>query len=473
MVAYAARRRAIGGSSFEGQPVGFIRGLVGMAARAIEQRTIGSLPWMNWGVGGDGYYGAGDGSVAMNVPHPEYALRLGAVYAATSLLADLVGSLPLHAFRKIGSTSVPMEGLPQLFIEPSVQGTMFDWLHRLMTSLALHGNAYGLITGTDGYGYPTGIEWLNPMNVTVLDGMPSGVGSFQLPVFRYYGAIIPREQIVHIPWYTLPHKVRGLSPIGAYSTVIRTGLGAQTYSADWFAAGGVPPGTFKNINKIVNREEGEAVKARLVDAIRSHQPIVYGSDWDYNPIAIPPNEAKFIETTKLTATQIAAIYRIPPEMIGGETGRSMTYQNVEQQMTNLVMLTLLPWVRRIEGAFFKMLPAPQYVKFNLDSMIRADIASRHAVYKIDREIGLKSINEIRDLEEMTPIPGGDSYEPVAVNAQPTADKTPPPAPGGGPPGGGPTNAADDGSDTGDAATKDGAPNGKPKAKVPVKAAAKK
>lgn len=474
MQAYAARKRAIGGARMDGgQQIGFLRTAIGLAARYVEQRTVGALPWMNWGVGGDGMYGAGDSALSMQVPHPEYALRLGAVYAATSLLADLVAALPLHSFREVGGTMVPMGSMPALFQTPSVQGTMFDWLHRLMTSLALWGNAYGLITSRDGYGYPTGVEWLNPLNVSVEEAQLHGPGSFVMPIFRWYGAIVPKEQLIHIPWYTLPHRVKGLSPIGAYSTVIRTGLGAQRYSADWFDDGGVPPGTFKNVNKTVNRDESEEVKSRLVSAIRSHQPIVYGSDWEYNPIAIPPNEAKFIETVKLTATMIAAIYRIPPEMIGGETGRSMTYQNVEQQMTNLVMLTLLPWVTKIEAAFYKLLPEKQYVKFNVDAMIRADIATRHTVYKTDREIGLKSINEIRDLEELPRIPGGDSYEPLAVNAQPTVDGKPAPSDKGGTG----TAAASGAPDSGDAAagdtTPDESPNGKPKVKPKVVAKAKR
>jgi Phage-related protein len=95
---------------------------------------------------------------------------------------------------------------------------------------------------------------------------------------------------------------------------------AQVYTADWFNNGAVPPGKFKNTQKTVSQPESDEIKARLNAAIRSRKPLVYGADWEYDPIAVGANEARFIETMQLNATQIASIYGIPPEMLGGSTG---------------------------------------------------------------------------------------------------------------------------------------------------------
>jgi HK97 family phage portal protein len=226
--------------------------------------------------------------------------------------------------------------------------------------------------------------------------------------------VIPRENLVHVPWFTMPWRVRGLSPLGAYAASVNTGLGAQQFSTDWFTAGGVPPGTFKNIAKTVPREEAQEVKDRLVNSIRTHQPIVYGADWDYNPIAVNPQEAQFIETMKLTATQIAVIYGVPPDRVGGEKSSSLTYATTEQDSIDFVQFTILNYARKLESAFFKILPARQYVRFNLDALIRPDIKTRHEVYMLDRRMGLRNIGEIRDLENLPPLPNGEGedYAPL-------------------------------------------------------------
>lgn len=375
-----------------------------MGRPPVEQRAVTALPWA---VGSPL-------SNATATPSVDTALALGAVYSAVSLLARTVAQLPVHAYRDVGGRKKQLDQLPALFDEPSVQGDLYDWVHRCVTSLALWGNAYGLITDRDGFGFPTGIEWLSPEHMTVVDFAFTGPGSFLDPIWRWRGRVIPKENLLHIPWFTLPWKAQGLSPLQAYAASVRSGTGAQRFSADWFDNGGVPPGTFKNNAKTVPREEAEEVKQRLVNAVRSHQPIVYGADWDYNPIAINPQEAQFIETMKLTATQIAAIYGVPPEKIGGEKGSSMTYANTEQESIDFVQFTVLSWVSRLERAFFKLLPTKVYVRFNVDALIRTDLLTRTRVYQINRQIGLRNIDEIRDMEDLPPLPNGEgeTYAPL-------------------------------------------------------------
>jgi HK97 family phage portal protein len=236
--------------------------------------------------------------------------------------------------------------------------------------------------------------------------------------------VIPREDLLHIPWFTLPGRIEGLSPIGAYQATVEQGLAAQDYSTSWFASGGIPPGTFKNAEQTIEQAEADEIKARLVNAIRTREPIVYGRDWDFNPITVPPGESQFVETLKLTATQVAAIYGIWPEMIGGESGSSMTYANVEGRQLDFAMLCLRPWLVKLESALSPLLPGLQYVRFQIDAMIRADLRTRHEVYAIDRKIGLRSIDEMRALEDLEPLPGGKGSDPSPLAAAPS----PAPAP---------------------------------------------
>lgn len=338
------------------------------------------------------------------------ALRLAPVFAAGRLLASSVSSLPLQRYRRNGEDR---EKLPQaaLFKDPAAVGTYRDWMFRAMTSLVYQGNAVGLIWERDALEFPTKIEWLNPADVWVEDSMPMGqIGSVTNPVWHWRDVRLPTEDVVHIPWFTLPGRVWGLSPLGAYAVTTSTGLAAQRFSDDWFKSGGIPPGRFKNTNQTMTAEQVTAIKARLVAAIRSHEPLVYGSDWDYEPITVSPQEAQFVETMRLTASQIASIYGAPPEMIGGETGGSYTYSSPEQRQIEFVQFALLPWLTTLEEPLSRLLPRGQYVKFNADAFIRVSITTRYKNYLTARQMGKNSIDEIRAMEDESPLPNGQGHD---------------------------------------------------------------
>jgi HK97 family phage portal protein len=156
----------------------------------------------------------------------------------------------------------------------------------------------------------------------------------------------------------------------------------------------------------VTAEEGEEISNRLSARMRARKPLVFGSDWEFTALQVNPEESQFIETMRLTATQIAAIYGVPPEMVGGETGGSMTYANVEQQSINLVTITLRPWLVRLEGVLSRLLAGRQYVKFNVDAMIRTSLIDRYTAHGMALEQGWRNADEIRALEDLAPLPGG-------------------------------------------------------------------
>jgi len=396
--------------------------------RRTEQRSIDGVPW---DVGGSRYGGA---------VTSERALRLVPVYSAIGLLARSVSCTPLIGYRRISDEDRRRIGLPTLFNTLRNEGRLKAWVFRSVESLATDGNAFGLVTLRDHFGYPISVTWLDPCTVFVDDTALSGPGSPELPVWYWQGRQIqvgpantPASDIIHIPWFPVPGRVRGLSPLGAAAALISTGVNAQEYAAEWFGNGGIPPGTMKNTAKTLKPNEAETIKDRLVATIRARKPLVYGSDWDYNPIAIPPHEAKFVETAKLTATQVAAIYDVPAERIGGEVGGPLTYSSPEQTSIHLVTFTLRNWYELLEECFFAMTPRPVYVKFNADSLVRADILTRHRVYEIARRIGLNNTDEQRAKEDLPPLPNGEGQdftplgkpEPQTEPEEPDAPPAPP------------------------------------------------
>jgi len=390
-----------------------------MAARS-EERVIGGVPWRPW----DNPYWRFDigGPV-----HPtrtaatggqEQALRLGAVYACVRFLAEGVAKLPLQQFREAGTKKVKITPGP-LLSKPSAYLNQFNWLYQYVTSAALHGNAWGLITARDGYGNPVTVEWLPPEQVTVEDSSPWNPAKARI---YFAGKPVDRQSLLHIPAFTIAGRTAGVSPIRYFQLLIESGLDAQAYGGDWYKSGGMPPGTFKNDQYEIDDEQSAQIKRRLVDAQRRREPLVHGRDWTYTPIAVPPNEAQFIEAQQLTATQIAVIYGVQPRRAGGIHGDSQTYSNTEMDALSEITDTLDPWLVRLETALGDCLPAAQYAQFNRDARLRTTTEARWQVYRTARDIGVLNVNEIRELEDRPPLPrpadaddyDGQDYTPLQI-----------------------------------------------------------
>lgn len=106
---------------------------------------------------------------------------------------------------------------------------------------------------------------------------------------------------------------------------------------------------------------------------------------------------------------------------------------LEQQSQGWVTFDLHPqWLAPTEQRITKeLLPGGRYAKYVVQGLLRGDHKARAEFYRTLRELGALNADEIRELEDMTPIPGGLG----AVHLQPLNF---------GPLGSTPTNETDDG-----------------------------
>lgn len=369
--------------------------------REPESRAITSLPWS---------YGGDSPRVGKSM---ESQLSLVPVYAATRMIADAVASLPLQAYRKTGEGRVSIP-LPSVFEQPTTHGSRVDWLSRCMMSLLLRGNAYGLRVGNGVT--PTMIEWLHPDHVEWRS---------RESAWYYNNERLDEAQMLHIPAMVVPGERLGLSPIGACASTLATGLETQKFVHRWYRNRAIPGLLFKNSERTLEGEAAGKIKERLQSTLRAGEPFVTGKDWSLDVIKLTADDAGFVAASRLNATQVANIYGLPPEMIGGETGASMTYSTTEQQQIQFITNTLRPWVVRLEAAFSALLPRPQYVKFNVDALIRVDTKTRYEVHQISRQIGLDNIDELRAIEDKAPLPNGEGQDYTPLRSAPSP-ATPPP-----------------------------------------------
>ena len=93
----------------------------------------------------------------------------------------------------------------------------------------------------------------------------------------------------------------------------------------------------------------------------------------------------------------------------------MTYATVEMDDIKVSSRTMRPWFTRVEDHFNKLLPANQYVKFNIDATIRADTKTRAETHEIGLRTGTLTLDEARRLEDRKPLTPEQKAEWLAMH----------------------------------------------------------
>lgn len=385
-----------------------------LASAAVETRVIGGVPWKPWDSWQWRFDTGGPAHPSRQFLGPDSALALPALYAGVKLIADNIASMPLRVYlQQLGRDGYPGKRLwtgPSMFDSPSYYNTLYEWINVMMVSVLLQGNAWGWITGRDHYGYPTGIEWIPPQDVYVHEAEnEQSWNPLRAKVFAFGREVAwhgPDAEVFHLRGMPMAGRIEGISPLRQFALTILAGTEAQRYGTDWYASGGFPPGTFQNAEIEVDVEQANMMRAQLVKSLRRREPLVYGRDWDYKPVTVPPSEAQFLDAMQMNATHVAAILNLPPDRVGGTRGDSLTY-NTTEQSTLQIIEACRPWLVNAEQRFsLLILPRNRMCKFYTDALLKTDLEARMTIYQIMRNIGLRNVNELRDLEDLPPIPEG-------------------------------------------------------------------
>lgn len=330
----------------------------------------------------------------------ETATHLTPFYAAIRHIVDFGSTLPISSYRKLPDGTrqdAPLPALIRTQDQPGYPGVV-SWIGQALYGIAVHGNAVGWIVSADGFGYPTDVRWLRRQDWQY---------DWTNRQWLVFGSPAPPSQLMHIPWIVPTGCVLGISPLEAEAATISAGLSAQEY-ADVKRGGGIPPSVLKNTRLQLDSEQAAEVRERATAAFSSGRPFVTGVDWDLSIPAIPPNQAQFIETMKLTANQIASVFGIDPREIGGSATDSLTYSTDESKILNRAS-NMRPYLDRICAAFSRHLPERQCVEFDVDATIRMDIKTQTEVLGWQVANGMLSVNEARAVKGRPPVEGGDAH----------------------------------------------------------------
>lgn len=330
------------------------------------------------------------------------ALGVSSVLASVSLLADTVASMPLRCFTTDKNGKRTMLDLPEILKNPDPESNIYELIHQTMASLALHGNAY-IHKDHNRSGQIIGLVPLHPYQMQVL---PTGdmIGRRYL----HLGNEIPADEILHLRWFTPPQSLVGISPLNQTRNLVGLSIAMDRHLAQFYGEGGTPSSVLETDQKL-NLEQARVIQATWEQTNKRHRkPAVLSDGLKWRPITTSAADMQMIESREQLIRDIARIYRIPAHLIGA-TGDSQTYQNVEQASLNFLTHTIMPWLRRLEINFSKLLEDGTDLAFDTSVLLRTDALTRAQVNMLNIEMGARTPNEVRQIEGLEPYQGGDAF----------------------------------------------------------------
>jgi HK97 family phage portal protein len=345
------------------------------------------------------------------------ALTYAPVWQAVSLIAGDVGSLPLIFYKRLpkgGKERYEAHPLYSILHDaPNSEMTSMLWRETMQAHLLTWGNAFSEIE-RDGAGRVVGLWPLLPSQVTPFRER----GSLRYRVASFEGqpdVILDARDMLHIPGL-------GFDGITGYGVVrqARQSLGllaaSERFGATFFGNGTTFGGALKHPKVLGDRATKnlrESINGYHQGPDKAHRFLILEEGMDYVKFGVDPNDAQFLETRQFQIAEVARWFNLPVSKLR-EMENSSVRANIEQEALDYVISTLRPWLVRWEQEMKRKLISPlerniQHIEFNIEGLLRGDLASRYNAYAVGRQWGWLSANEIRALENLNPIADGDKY----------------------------------------------------------------
>lgn len=372
------------------------------------------------GQGGSGWLSGflgGVRSAAGQDVNAKSAMAIPVLQNCVSLLAESIAQLPIELYRRLpnggreAATDHPLYKI--LKYRPNPWQTSFEYREFSQMSAGLRGNSYSYIE-RDGEGVITGLYPMDPDNMTVWKG------SDLCPYYQIAGSDerLPQRYFHHVRWMSFDNYV-GASPIALHANAIGYSLALSEYAAKSFVNGTALSGVLER-----PKDSGAIKDQKIIDDITTSWQNRFGGSPNSNkvaflqegmtfkPLSMSNVDADLIKALTLTGADMARIWKIPLPMLAVMEGA--TYNNVENLQIQFVIYALLPWIRRHESAmqrdFLRLDEMDElYIEFNIGGLLRGNQEARYKAYAIARQWGWLSVNDIRKLENLPPIAGGDVY----------------------------------------------------------------
>ncbi|MCR1907061.1 phage portal protein [Intestinimonas butyriciproducens] len=371
------------------------------------------------------------------------ARKLSAVDRCIEILSDSMGKLPSFIMDSRTRERVDLPLLQLLNVRPNAAMSPFVAKKVVETSRLVTGNGYEWILRSPRTGRITEII---PVPGELVEPWRDQSGRVWYTVTHPWTGEpmrLPQEDICH---YKAASRdgLKGVGVLRRASEVIASSLAAQQYERAYYENGGQPSGVLRTESdlggyaedpegKPLTRSDGSWITRK--DQLRSewekvhagpnnsHRVAILDFGLDYKPLSVSNQDAQFIESREVSVRDIARYFGVPLYKL--QEGKQ-AYGSNEQNAIEYVVGTLHPNVSQYEEErTWKLLTRSQVdagleVRINMMAELRGDTSARGQWYKDMMQEGPFSVNDVRALEDMPDVPGGDERR-ASLNYVPLRD----------------------------------------------------
>lgn len=356
-------------------------------------------------------------SIALDSATPNNALNLPSVFSAMYVIASSLGQLPLYVMRREGESVRKVPDHPAsslLSLEPNQWQTSYKWRETEQFRCLGWGNAYTQIIRSRGK--VVELRTLKPWQTELMYRIDvNGSKHYYYTSYDEDESItVQLEDMIHIKDVGYDEKV-GKSRISQQADALGWALSMQEYGKSFFGSNGRPTGAVSP--KMELNESSWAQfksmwnKAASAMSSNSNRTMLLPAELSYQSFTIPPEDMQFLDSRKLSRSEIASIFNVPPHMIGDLD--KATFSNITEQALQFVKHTMMPWIVSWEQEMDRKMfsnaerQAGYYVKFDLAGLLRGSPKDRAEFYRGMIEAGVYSRAEVRAFEDMNPTDGLD------------------------------------------------------------------
>ncbi|ELZ4048891.1 phage portal protein [Yersinia enterocolitica] len=348
-------------------------------------------------------------------------IQLAAAWACIRLISESVSTLPLKLYKRMpdGSrgTATDHPLYPVLCRSPNSEMTPSRFMLMLVASICLRGNAF-IEKRMIGNRVISLIPLL-PQNM-VVKRLDSGQLEY---TYTENGKkrVIPVKTMMHIRGFGLDGMC-GLMPMNTGRDVFGSAMAIEESAAKVFENGMQNSG-FLSSKAALKGEQREALRKSIsafTGSKNAGKVMVLEADLTYQSVTMNPEDAQMLESRAFSIEEICRWFRVPPFMVGHMTKQSSWASSVEGMNLLFLSNTLRPLLVNIEQEIVRCLLAGDedyFAEFSVEGLLRADSAGRSAYYTTALQNGWMNRNDVRRLENLPPIPGGDIYT-VQLNLTP-------------------------------------------------------
>ena len=344
------------------------------------------------------------------------ALQVPTVLACVRILSEGIASLPLRVYEELprGRKLAKDHSLYYLLTtRPNPEMSSVDFFGTLAVHAVLWQNAYAEIE-RDGYGRVIALWPRLPWRTKSV--RQNGRLAYETTdTASGASRTLDADNVIHIVGFSLDGWT-GTSLISLARQSVGLAMAASRFGARFYANGSRPGGVLELSNNLTPedmkrlREDFEAMQT----GANTHRITVLNPGQKYVPVGIEPVQAQYIETRKFERAEIASTFRVPAYMVG-DVEKTLK-ATVEAQNMEFLTYSLSPWLKRFEQEFqHKLLlnigrNAGKYsLKFYIGDLVKIDTAAKTASFTAGRTGGWLSVNDVRELDDLPPIEGGDTY----------------------------------------------------------------